>query len=265
MSQARPAASRTHLASGMTSRSRHGRRCAFFVIRLTFSLALTFILQIVDAVHAKGSYIYLQIWALGRAARPALLHKEFPDYPYVAASPIPLSEHPDDVPRELTQDGTLRHILTVLVNDADRLPIEIKDYGRWFGEAAANAVHKAGFDGVEIHGANGYLIDQFLQDVSNKRTDAYGGSVENRARFALEVLDSVTSAIGQTKTAIRLSPWSKYQDQRMDDPIPQFTYAVDQIKQRYPNLAFLHVVAPGAMGNVGPEAPEVSHSRKNSN
>ena len=75
MSQARPAASRTHLASGMTSRSRHGRRCAFFVIRLTFSLALTYILQIVDAVHAKGSYIYLQIWALGRAARPALLHK----------------------------------------------------------------------------------------------------------------------------------------------------------------------------------------------
>ena len=108
-----------------------------------------------------------------------------------------------------------------------------------------------------MHGANGYLIDQFLQDVSNQRIDAYGGSIENRARFALEVMDAVVNAIGQTKTSIRLTPWSTFQDMRMDDPIPQFIYLVDQIKQRYPNLAYVHVVAPAAFQTRGPDNPEV--------
>ena len=72
-------------------------------------------------------------------------------------------------------------------------------------------MHGAGFDGVEIHGANGYLVDQFIQDVSNKRTDAYGGSIENRARFALEIVDAVAAKIGAERTALRLSPWSRYQ------------------------------------------------------
>ena len=108
-----------------------------------------------------------------------------------------------------------------------------------------------------MHGANGYLIDQFLQDVSNKRDDAYGGSIENRARFALEIMDAVVAAVGQSKVAIRLSPWSRYQDMRMDDPIPQFTYLVEQLKQRYPHLAYLHVVAPGGPGGEGPKDPEV--------
>lgn len=78
--------------------------------------------------------------------------------------------------------------------------------------AASNAVHRAGLDGVELHGANGYLIDQFLQDgVSNRRTDEYGGSVENRCRFALEVIDSVVKTIGESRTGIRLSPWGEFQ------------------------------------------------------
>jgi NADPH2 dehydrogenase len=84
---------------------------------------------------------------------------------------------------------------------------EIKEYSTLFGIAASNAVHKAGFDGVEIHAANGYLIDQFLHDRSNIRTDAYGGSIENRARFALEMVDATVDAVGPTKSAIRLSPW----------------------------------------------------------
>ena len=134
---------------------------------------------------------------------------------------------------------------------------EIKDYIRLFGEAAANAVHKAGFDGVEVHGATGYLVDQFLQDVSNTRTDAYGGSIENRARFALEVVDAVAAAVGETKAAIRLSPWSMYQDMRMEDPIPQFSYVVEQLKARHPDLAYIHVVASTAMFNKGPEDPSV--------
>lgn len=144
-----------------------------------------------NAVHAKGSFIFLQLWALGRAASGAALRAEDPSYDVVSASDIKLASS-QDAPRPLT------------------VP-EIHEYIQLFATAASNAVHGAGFDGVEIHGANGYLVDQFLQDVSNKRTDEYGGSVENRARFALEVVEAVSKAVGQKKTGIRLSPWSKFQ------------------------------------------------------
>lgn len=87
---------------------------------------------------------------------------------------------------------------------------EIKEYIPAYVTAAKNAI-RAGFDGVEVHGANGYLIDQFIQDVSNNRTDEYGGSVENRARFALEVVDAVVEAVGAERTGFRLSPWNLYQ------------------------------------------------------
>ena len=112
--------------------------------------------------------------------------------PYVAASPIGLSSHPDVAPRELTKK-------------------EIKEYIELYAQAAKNAINEAGFDGVEIHGANGYLVDQFLQDVSNQRTDEYGGSVEARSRFGLEVVDAVVDAVGTHRTGIRVSPWSKFQ------------------------------------------------------
>jgi NADPH2 dehydrogenase len=110
--------------------------------------------------------------------------------PYVAASAIPLSDR-TSAPRPLT------------------VP-EIKDYVQLYGDGAANAI-KAGFDGVEIHGANGYIVDQFLQTVTNDRTDEYGGSIENRIRFASEVVDAVVAAVGPERAAIRLSPWSVYQ------------------------------------------------------
>ena len=84
---------------------------------------------------------------------------------------------------------------------------EIKEYVSLYGVAASNAVNKAGFDGVEMHSANGYLLDQFLQDVTNKRTDDYGGSVENRTRFIREVIDEVVKVVGPERTAIRFSPW----------------------------------------------------------
>lgn len=88
---------------------------------------------------------------------------------------------------------------------------EIKQYVEDYATAASNAVDGAGFDGVEIHGAHGFLIDQFLQDISNDRTDEYGGSIENRARFGLEVIDAVVKKVGSEKTGIRLSPWSRTQ------------------------------------------------------
>ena len=87
---------------------------------------------------------------------------------------------------------------------------EIHGYTQLFATAAANAVHRAGFDGVELHGGTGYLIDQFIQDVTNKRTDEYGGSIENRARFVLGLLDAVSEAVGEDRTAVRLSPWSTH-------------------------------------------------------
>lgn len=86
----------------------------------------------------------------------------------------------------------------------------MQEYVQLYAKAAANAVHGAGFDGVEVHGANGYLIDQFTQSVTNKRTDEYGGSIEKRARFALEVIEAVSKEIGQERTGIRLSPWGRF-------------------------------------------------------
>ncbi|CAK5262933.1 unnamed protein product [Mycena citricolor] len=174
--------------------------------------------EIVAAVHAQGSFIYLQLWAHGRAALPDTLG----DNPYVSASDIPLSDRPADEikPRPLSTT-------------------EIAEYVELYARAASNAVHKAGFDGVEVHGANGYLIDQFTQDVSNVRSDEYGGSIENRARFALEVIDAVVAAVGPKKTGFRISPWHDYQgdpprheqtsiltgsiDMRMKDPKPTFS------------------------------------------
>jgi NADPH2 dehydrogenase len=87
---------------------------------------------------------------------------------------------------------------------------EIKEYVQLYTQAAKNAI-EAGFDGVEVHAANGYLLDQFLQSVSNKRTDEYGGSIQNRLRFPLEVIDSVVNAIGAERTGVRMSPWGNFQ------------------------------------------------------
>lgn len=111
-------------------------------------------------------------------------------------------------------------LATSKLNSTPSRCAEIKDYVGWYAAAAANAVQGAGFDGVEIHGANGYLLDQFLQDVSNTRTDAYGGSIENRARFTLEVVDAVAAAVGESKTAIRLAPWGRYQGAHSASALP---------------------------------------------
>ena len=136
----------------------------------------------------------MQIWGLGRAAYPGALKGEDEAFEYVSSSDVPLSDRPegDPKPRALTVE-------------------EIKEYVKWFGQAAHNAVHEAGLDGVEIHGAHGFLIDQFLHDTSNKRDDKYGGSVENRTRFALEVVDEVVRRVGAERVGIRISPWSRIQ------------------------------------------------------
>ncbi|KAL6249172.1 Chanoclavine-I aldehyde reductase fgaOx3 [Rhinocladiella similis] len=187
--------------------------------------------RVTSAVHAKGSYIYLQLWALGRAANPQCAEAE--GITVISSSPTPLdSEHA--VPHELT-------------------PAEIKEFVGDYASAARNAV-AAGFDGVEIHGANGYLVDQFLQDVVNTRTDAYGGSVENRSRFGLEVARAVVDAVGADKVGIRLSPWSSFQGMKMDDPVPQFTHIVKGLKEL--NLAYIHLVESRVTGNADIESTD---------
>lgn len=174
--------------------------------------------EVTDAVHKKGSFIYCQLWALGRVAKRDVLRREA-DREVGGASAVPEKEGAT-VPIELSEDDIL-----ALISD--------------YAQAAKNAI-TAGFDGVEIHGANGYLIDQFIQDVSNKRTDAWGGSVENRSRLAIEVVKAVSGAVGGNRTAIRLSPFSDFQGMKTTDPVPQFGYLATQLKPY--NLAYLHVV-----------------------
>jgi NADPH2 dehydrogenase len=198
-------------------------------------------------VHAKGSFIYLQLWALGRAAHPSQLVSEDPSLPYVSASDVPLGGRTDGIlPRPLS------------------VP-EIKEYIELYATAASNAVHRAGFDGVEVHGANGYLVDQFLQDVTNVRTDEYGGSPENRTRFAVEIVDAVVRRVGESKTGIRLSPFGSvngeiliflltqywfltccilYPGMGMKDPKPTFSHLITQLKALHPGLSYIHVVEP---------------------
>ncbi|PLB53445.1 FMN-linked oxidoreductase [Aspergillus steynii IBT 23096] len=175
--------------------------------------------EVTNAVHDKGSSIYLQLWALGRAANPAFLNQG--GHPLLSASDVAMkSAFSDEIhqPRAMTEEEIQNAIID-------------------FRIAAKNAM-VAGFDGVEIHGANGYLLDQFLQDVSNKRTDQWGGTVANRSRLAVEVTRAVVAEIGNQHTAIRLTPWSRYQGMRMADPIPQFTDVVQQLAQF--RLAYLH-------------------------
>ena len=134
---------------------------------------------------------------------------------------------------------------------------EIKTYAQWYADAADKAVNGAGFDGVELHSANGYLPDQFLQDVSNQRTDEYGGSVENRARFPLEILEAVTKAVGEDRVGVRISPWNLWQGMRMEDPKPTFAYFASQAKERFPDLAYLHAAEPRVGGTDDQDSNDV--------
>lgn len=188
--------------------------------------------KITQAVHDKGSFIYLQVWALGRAARPHALKAK--GLEMVSSSATPMTSE-SEIPRPMTE-------------------VEIQQCIQDFAAASKSAVEDAGFDGVEIHAANGYLIDQFTQDNCNVREDAWGGSIEKRARFCIEVTKAVTEAIGSERTGLRLSPYSMFQGMRMDDPIPQFTYLVKELKKL--NLAYLHLVESRVAGNADVEKTE---------
>ena len=189
---------------------------------------------VVDAVHAKGGVIFLQLWHVGRVS-----HSSFQP-----GGVLPVAPSAVPIPPELktgTADGKSTSYETPRALETS----EVAGVVEAFRQAAANA-KAAGFDGVEIHGANGYLIEQFLQSRSNTRTDAYGGSIENRARFMLEVVKAVADAIGAQRTAIRLSPYGRANDSGEDDPMPLYSYVVGELNRF--GLAYLHLIEPRASG-----------------
>ena len=187
---------------------------------------------VTDAVHAKGGFIFLQLWHVGRISHPSLQpNGALP----VAPSAIAASGS------GLTATGELVPFVTPRALETAEISLIVAAYA----QAARNAI-SAGFDGVEVHGANGYLLEQFLQSRSNHRTDAYGGGIENRARLMLEVTRAVVDAIGAKRTGIRLSPYGRANDSGEDDPMPLYTYVVRELNKL--GLAYLHLIEPRASG-----------------
>jgi len=185
--------------------------------------------QVTDAVHAEGGRIFLQLWHVGRLSHPLVQIN----------SALPVAPSAIKADGEIYTPEGLKSYELPRALDLDEVPDVIAD----FRQGAENAKH-AGFDGVEIHGANGYLIDQFLRDGTNTRTDTYGGSVENRARFLKEVVESVIEVFGASRVGVRLSPIFNYFSMSDSDPQATFNYAAKMLS-RY-GLAYLHVVELGA-------------------
>ena len=183
--------------------------------------------KVTDAVHAKGGVIFVQLWHVGRISHPDFRNGEFPVAPS-AVAPRGMSTY--------TPSG-MKPIPTPRALELDEIPAIIDE----FRQGAQNA-KAAGFDGVEVHGANGYLLDQFLEDCTNHRIDQYGGSVENRARLLFEVTDAVCGVWGRERVGVRLSPGGSFNDMADCQPQETFDYAVENLGRR--DLAYLHLIEP---------------------
>ena len=180
--------------------------------------------KVTKAVHEKEGKIFLQLWHVGRVSHSSFLGGELP----VAPSAIKL------LGQKYTYDGMKEYEKPRALKAE-----EIKDIVQDYANAAKNAID-AGFDGVEIHSANGYLLDQFLRDGTNQRKDEYGGSIENRSRFLIEVIKAVTDAVGADKTGVRLSPSGTMNDMSDSNPQKHFAYVCQRLNDC--NLAYLHIV-----------------------
>jgi N-ethylmaleimide reductase len=190
--------------------------------------------KITDAVHADGGKIVVQLWHVGRVSHVDLQ----PD----GQAPVAPSAITAKTKTVLIHDGVPSFVPTSEPRALrqDELPGIVADY-----QHAARCAIEAGFDGVEVHGANGYLLDQFLRSGSNQRTDNYGGSIENRARLLIEVMQAVTDAIGGGRVGLRLSPVTPANDAFDDQPQPLFEHVVRQLGPL--KLAYLHLIE-GATG-----------------
>src|SRR5271165_679246 len=203
--------------------------------------------KVVEVVHAKGGFIFLQLWHVGRISHSSLHPKEgLPVAPSaIAPAGTTFSADFQRVPFE-----------TPRALELAELPGVVAEYRK----AAENA-KAAGFDGVEIHSANGYLLDQFLQDSTNKRTDAYGGSIENRSRLLMEVADAVIAVWGQDRVGVRLAPYGKFNDMGDSDPAKLFGYVLKRLGEK--GVAYAHVIEPratnpGAGGPIIYDAPRTA-------
>lgn len=193
--------------------------------------------KVTNAVHDKGGKIFVQLWHVGRISHVDLQPN--------GASPIAPSAIRADT--KTFVNNTFTEVSEPRALELYEIPAIISD----FRQAAANAI-TAGFDGVEIHAANGYLLEQFIKDGANQRTDIYGGSIENRARLLLEVVEAIVSEIGAHRTGVRISPVSPANGISCSDPQPQYNYITEQLNQL--GIVYLHVVegATGGPRNIAP-------------
>jgi len=194
---------------------------------------------VTDAVHAKGGTILLQLWHVGRMSDPIYLDGKLP----VAPSAVKPAGHVSLVRPE-------KSFVTPRALELDEIPSVVEDYRH-----GAELAKRAGFDGVEIHGANGYLIDQFLQDSTNLRSDAYGGSIENRSRFLLEVVDAVCSVWGADRVGMHLAPRGDAHDMGDSDAAAVFSYVAKQLGDR--GLAFICARESHDKAALGPEMKKI--------
>ena len=190
---------------------------------------------VVDAVHAKGGLIFLQLWHVGRVSHSS--HQPGGVLP-VAPSAVPIT---NEGMLAMTSDGKMVPYETPRALETE----EVGQVVEAFRQAAENA-KEAGFDGVEIHGANGYLVEQFLQSHTNLRTDQYGGSIENRTRFLLEITQAAIGVWGAGRVGVRLSPYGIANGSGEADPMPLYTHVVKTLDQL--GLAYLHFIEPRSSG-----------------
>jgi N-ethylmaleimide reductase len=186
--------------------------------------------NITDAVHGAGGKIFAQLWHVGRISHPDFHGGELPVAPSAIAAQGTV----------FTAQGP-KPMVTPRALDASELPGIVAQF-----RAGAENAKRAGFDGVELHGANGYLLDQFTRDGANQRTDQYGGSVENRARLPLEVVDSVLGVWGPARVGYRVSPNGAFNSMADADPVRMFSHLTGELNRR--GIGYLHVVDPVSDG-----------------
>jgi N-ethylmaleimide reductase len=180
--------------------------------------------KVTDAVHDKDGRIFLQLWHVGRISHSSYHEGELP------VAPSAIKPSGQIYTYEGMKDFEIPRALSVK---------EIKEIVQDYVNGAKNAI-EAGFDGVEIHAANGYLLDQFLRDGTNTRKDEYGSNIENRSRFLFEVIQAVSKKIGADKTGVRLSPSGTFNDMKDSDPKKHFTYVCEKLNAF--NLAYVHII-----------------------
>ncbi len=201
--------------------------------------------KVTDRVHAQGGRIFLQLWHVGRISHVSLQPK----------GGAPVAPSAIRAKTKTFVNGTFADVSEPRALELSEIPGIIDS----FRQGAANAI-AAGFDGVEVHGANGYLLDQFAKDGTNKRTDAYGGGIENRAKLMLEVTKAVAAEVGSERTGIRISPVTPANDVSDSNPQPLFDYIVDHLNAL--KLVYIHVIE-GATGGPRDIAPFDYHSLRN--